>query len=86
MRGSLLRGLFPIVCLCIKGFENRSDRLAKLVVFFGEKKGLEVFLELLSISNDLEIEFLHFLSELEVHLVDLGVEFLMLPFQVFLSP
>ena len=42
-------------------------------------------LEFLTIPDDLQIELFHFLSKLDVHLVDLGVKFLMLLFQVLLD-
>ena len=42
-------------------------------------------LEFLPVTNDLEIQLLHFLSKLDMHLVNFRVELLVLFFEVLLN-
>ena len=81
LRSSFLSGLtcfFSVVSLGVKCFKKGSYGFAQFVVFFREKQGGQVILEFFSVSNDFQIQFFHFLGKLNVHLVDFGIEFLVL--------
>ena len=76
---------FTVVRLCVKGLVDIRNRGFELIVLLGVDKRNQVVFEFLTVPDDLQVEFFHFLSKLDVHLVDFGVKLLVLLFQVLLG-